>query len=165
MIANRDSTPKVLTDAYIGGAALRSCEGFVQTGAQDNTASSYRLLQIPSNARIESLKLQTQALGTSCTLDVGVFYPTVVPVGSGIAASQGGAVINTNCFAAAQACSAALAATELIAANVAINVQEQMLWQVAGMAADPGINLDIGVQVHSATFLAGYVGLKAAYTL
>ena len=164
MITNRDANPKVLSDVYLGGGGLKAAEGFVTTGAQDNTASRYIMLSIPSNARVESVKLQTQALGTSASLDVGVNYPETIPLGSGLSASSAGAVINTTCFASAQACSNALAATELVGANVAINAQEKQLWDLAGLTSDPGLNLDIVIQVHAATSLAGYVGLKATYT-
>src|ERR1700723_2825817 len=87
IITNRDASPKVLTDAYISGAEIRSSEGFVTTALADNAGSTYRLCTVPSNARIESVKFQCAALGTSCTIDVGVWYPTVVPIGSGLTSS------------------------------------------------------------------------------
>lgn len=165
VITNRDATPKVLTDAYLSGGLAKSVEGYVQTATgADGAGSTYTVLTVPSNSRLESLKFQTSGLGTSCTLDIGVAYPTFIPVGSGLSAANAGTVINTTLFVSATAASNAVAATDLITtANVAINKQELQLWAMAGLTSDPGIDLDIFVNVHVAVALQGYIGLKATY--
>lgn len=166
VIANRDATPKVFSDAYLTGGMMRSSEGYVQTnGSTDGVGSTYRMMNIPSNARMESIKLATDPLGTGCTLDVGVWYPTYIPVGSGLSAANASLVINTQLFASAIACSNTLASTDITNQSLAntIKNQELPLWAAAGLASDPGIDLDIVVYVHAAVAAQGFIGLKASY--
>lgn len=166
MITNRDASPPVLTDAYVANGEVCEAEGYVQTyGAADAAGSFYRLVSVPSNARVSSLEFQADALGTGAALDVGVYYPTYIPVGAGLSAASAGAVINTQLFASALGCSAATAATNIInsSTNNTIAKQEKPLWDAAGLASDPGIDLDIVVRVQTAIVLQGYIGLKARY--
>jgi hypothetical protein len=166
LITNRDATPKVLTDSYISGGEIKESEGYVLTGAADQIASTYRLCQVPSNARVCSLDFQSSGCGSAAQVDVCVFYPTFIPVGAGLVASQASQMINTTLFGTNVACSSAVAATNLITtANIAINVQEQPLWQAAGLTSDPMIDLDLGLYVTGSTSAAGYVSLKARYML
>lgn len=166
VISNRDATPKVLTDALVSGGELLESEGYVQThGSADAADSLYRLCSVPSNARISSLEFQADALGSGAALDVGVYWPTFIPLGAGLSASKASAVINTQLFASALGCSAATAATNVVnqSTNNTIVKQELPLWSAAGLASDPGIELDIVVHVQTAIAAQGYIGLKARY--
>lgn len=166
VISNRDATPKVLTDSYVGGGAVRCCEGYIQTnGAADGIGSTYRLLTIPSNARMEGLKFSNEILATGCTISVGVWWPTFIPVGSGLAASIASTVIHTTLFASALNCSAAAADTNILNQSGAngIATQELPLWSAAGLASDPGIELDIVAYVAAAVAQQGRIGLKASF--
>ena len=166
-ILNRDAVPKVTEDAWLNGGRIRESWGYVQSnGGADGIGSTYLLATVPSHARVSSLFFQTSGLGTSCTLDIGVWYPTYIPQGSNSAltSSLANTAINTTVFASAYACSSAVAATELIStAQIAINKQEAPLWSMAGLTSDPGIDLDIVAYVHAAVALQGYVGLRARY--
>ncbi|MEO8837541.1 MAG: hypothetical protein ABI351_02385 [Herbaspirillum sp.] len=165
VIANRDATPKVLTDAYVAGGNVCNAEGYVQTGAADGAGSIYRMFSIPSNARVETIKLAADALATGCTLDVGVYYPTYIPVGAGLSASLASTVINTQFFASAVAASNATATTDITnqSTNNTIVKQELPLWSAIGLTSDPGIDLDVCVTVHAAVAAQGYIGLKGSY--
>lgn len=168
LITNRDAVPKVLTDPLVSGGAVNAVEGYVQTqGTNDGIDSIYRLLQVPSNARVEAVTFQASGLGTGCTLDVGVYYPTFIPVGAGLSASLASTVINTTFFASAIAASAAVASTNVInqSGSNTIPKQELPLWQALGLTADPEIDLDICVHVAAAVGgVQGYVGLKSLYS-
>lgn len=165
ILTNRDASPKVLVDSYISGGEVRESEGFVQSGSTtDAVGSTYRLCQVPSNARVTSLVLQNDALGSGAAVNIGVYWPTYMPVGSGLSAANASAVISATCFASALAVATAAAATEIVTrANVAINLQEQPLWQLAGLASDPGIDLDIVCTVSTILAAQGYISLKAKY--
>lgn len=165
IITNRDASPKVLTDPFVSGGEIRESEGYVQTGsATDAVGSTYRLCQVPSNARVTSLVFQCDALGGSSTVNIGVYYPTTLPLGSGLVASNAGAAISASCFIAGISTVSAVAATEIITrANVTIANQEQAVWQLAGLSSDPGIYLDIVVAVAVIIATQGYVSLKAKY--
>lgn len=166
IITDRDATPKVLTDPSISGGGIKECTGYIQTyGAADAAGSLYRLCQVPSNARVSSLVLQAGALGSGAALDVGVYWPTFIPPGAGLLQSNQSAVINTALFASALGCSAATTSTDIInqSTNNPIQTQEKLLWEAAGLASDPGIDLDIVARVNVAIATQGYIGLKARY--
>jgi hypothetical protein len=166
IIANRDSVPKILTDPYVSGGELRVSEGYVQTAtATDSAGSIYRLCQIPSNARVEAVVLQCDAL-TGGAANVGVYYPTFIPTGApqlaGIVSNQ---AINTSFFASAQSVGTALGPVNVVnqSGQNTIAKQELPLWQAIGLAADPGISLDICVTLSTAITAQGYIGLKTTY--
>lgn len=163
IISGRDATPKVLVDPYISGGKIKESQGSVQTGsATDAVGSTYRLCQVPSNARITSLTLQNDALGGA--VNVGVYWPTYVPNGNGLSSGNATTAINASCLASAFSVSTANSPTELITrANVSIPNQEVQLWQVAGLSADPEIYLDIVATVSTIMSAQGSIGLKAKY--
>jgi hypothetical protein len=167
-ITNRDATPKVLSDPFVGPGAIQNCEGYVQTnGAADAAGSLYRMVSVPSDARIESISLQADALGTSCALDIGVYWPTYIPTGSGLsAANQSKQVLNaSNFFASALGCSNTTAVTNVINSSGLNTIvkQELPLWSAIGLATDPMIELDIVVSVQTAVAVQGYIGLKVNF--
>lgn len=168
LITNRDATPKVLTDAYLAGGIMEEAQGSVKTGASDNAASVYRLVQVPSNARVSAIFWQADALGSGCQLDVAVWYPTTLPLGGGnfLASGSSAALISSSIFATALAGSgSAVALTEITnqSLNYTIPLQETPLWNVLGLASDPEIDFDIGFSLRFATASAGYAGLKVRY--
>lgn len=167
LLTNRDATPKVLTDAYLSGGILEEVQGSVKTNNNDNAGSQYRLLQVPSNARLSSLIWQSDALGSGCIVDVAVWYPTSLPLGGGnfLASGSSAALISSSIFATGLTAPAANALTDITnqSLNYLIPLQETPLWNVLGLAADPEVSFDIGFTVRVATASAGYVGLKARY--
>lgn len=166
LISNRDATPKVLTDSLVSGGQVGSSEGYVQThGAADGIGSKYVLCTVPSNARMSQVQFTNDILATGCTVSVGVWWPTTIPTGAGLAASIASTVIHTTLFASALNCSAAAADTNILNQSGAngIATQELPLWSAAGLAADPGIDLDITVYVAGAVAQQGFIGLKVAY--
>lgn len=168
LLTNRDATPKVLTDAYLSGGIMEEVQGSVKTGNPDAAGSTYRLVSVPSNARISQIYWQADALGSGCQLDVAVWYPTQVPQGGAafLAASVAATLISSSIFATALAGSAsAVALTEVTnqSTNYLIPLQETPLWNVLGLASDPEVSLDIGFSLRFATAAAGYAGLKVRY--
>lgn len=166
LITNRDATPKVLTDALVAGGDVKSAFGYVQTnGAADGVGSIYRFCSVPSSARVDSLVIQNGALGSGCTLDVGVYWPTFIPAGAGLDQANASLVITAAFFASAVDCSAAAQDTNIIneSGTNTIAKQEQPLWQALGLASDPGIELDVCATVFGAVATQGYIGLKCRY--
>lgn len=165
-ITNRDATPKVLTDAYIAGGEVKAAYGFVKTGATDPAGSTYILASVPSNARLDSLDFQSDSLGSGCQVNVGAYYPSFIPTGTGLSGSLANTAINSSVFASAQSCSNAVQKTQLITQSIIEpNLQEQPLWQMIGLTTDPGPELfiDLVVSVKVVTAAAGYCALNAKY--
>ncbi len=164
-ISNRDAIPKVLTDAFVSGGEVLESEGYVAPANGDSAGSKYLFCSVPSNARLSSLVLQCTALGAGAKLDLGASYPSFIPKGAGLDAILPNAVISANFFAAALDVSAALAPADVAVSSGSYTIakQELPLWAALGLAADPGIELDIVGTVNVAIAAAGFIGVKAKY--
>lgn len=161
-ITNRDASPTVPVGAGIAGGLLRESTGFVTAANGDSATSIYPMVSLPSNARVNSVRLQTDAMGTGAKIDVGVYYPTNAPAGLGVV---GGAAISAAFFASALAVATATALTDITnsSGSNTLDKQEMELWQAIGLATDPGCMLDISVAVNVAMAAAGKIGLKVGY--
>lgn len=169
VITARDNTGlQAKVDPVFANGEVNEVLGVERTGAAIiDAASTIRLCPVPSSARISSLDYAAQALGTS-SLDVAVWYPTNIPQGgqNAPAASLEGTLISSSAFAQAIAgVDTGIAWTDglgTIAQN-SIAKRSQPLWQAIGLSTDPGIDLDLGFVVRTATSVQGYVGLRARY--
>jgi hypothetical protein len=150
LITNQDATPPVLSNAVLSGRVC-SVAGTVETLAADDAASVYRLLRVPSNCRIESLKLASDAITGASAADVGVYQT----------AQNGGAVVDADFFATDVDISSAIAFTEVLLEATATDIAkcEMPLWQLLGLSSDPGIYYDIAVTVNDVT-AAGTISMK-----
>lgn len=164
IITNRDATPKVLTDPQTSGGVMRESQGYITTNNGDSAGSTYRLNQVPSNARVSSVIMTNEALGAGCTLNVGVYYPTFIPLGAGLTSALASTAISATFFASGTSAAAAGGPTDIVnSATNTIDKQELPLWQAVGLTADPGIDLDIVAAVAVATAAAGRLSLKTRY--
>ncbi len=169
VLTNRDATPKVLTDASISGGDVREVYGYVFTGSADSAASNYRLIKVPSNARISSLSMINGALGSGCLLDTAIWYPTVVQPGGAnfVPSASSAALVSSSSFTTAIVGNTAnTTPSELLATGntrQTPNYQEMPLWQMIGLPSDPEMELDLGFSVNIAVATAGYLGLKCRY--
>lgn len=164
-ITNRDAVPAVRTDAFVSGGSKKSAQGWVSAANGDSANSIYRLCSVPSNARVDTVKFQCDALGTSAAVHIGVYYPEFIPVGAGLDASNAGAAISDAFFASALAVSSAVALEEVTnqSGSNTIDKQEMPLWEALGLSTDPGIDLDVCVTVDVAIAAAGKLGVKVDF--
>lgn len=155
-ITNRDATPAVLnTGSLTGSAHLQETIGFGSITAGASIASTYRLVEVPSNARISQILLSCAA-HSSGTTDVGVYKST----------KDGGAVVNASFFTAA---------TSLVSVknnsdcqdqtNDTLDKHEMPLWQRLGVSADPRTTYDIVLTLTAVVTTAGKVSLKVRYAV
>ena len=160
-IGNRDATPTVATGASIAGGHPREATGYVTATNGDSANSYYPMVSIPSNSRVNSVRLQCAALGAGAKVNCGVYYPTNPPASLGVTASS---AISATLFASALDVSSAVALTDITnqAGNNTIDKQEQEIWQAAGLSADPGCTLDIGCAVNVAIAQSGFLGIKVS---
>lgn len=165
MISNRDATPKVFTDAFIANGDMMEAEGYVAPVNGNSAASVYKMCSVPSNCRMSSLLMQCSALGSGATVDLGAYWPTFIPLGADLLASNAGAAIDSDFFATAVDVSAALAQADYVneSGTNTIAKQELPLWQALGLTADPGIELDICATVGVAIAANGFLSVKARY--
>jgi hypothetical protein len=169
-IRDREASPPVLNNP-------EATQGYLKVAMQvENTSnegsdigdagSTIRLVNVPSNARIDKVEYSRADLGTS-SLDIAVWYPAYLPQGAenSVAQTSEEALISSSAFLGAISADTASAWTDGMGANVtpAINVRPQPLWEMLGLANDPGIDLVMGFTVRTANATNGYVGLRVQY--
>jgi hypothetical protein len=161
-ITNRDATPTVPTGASVAGGVIREATGYVAAVNGDSATSVYTMASMPSNVRVNAVRLTCEALGAGAKVNCGVYWPTSVPANIGATA---GSAIAATLFASALDVSAALAITDITnqSGNNTIDKQEMELWQAAGLATDPGCMLDISVAVNVAIAANGKIGVKIGF--
>lgn len=159
-ITDRDASPLVQVGPIVAGGVLRSSIGSVTTGAADGIGTLYVLAQVPTNARVENISYQCAALGTSCTMNIGLQYPTGAATAGAI-----GALGSLSFFASAVATATATTPTNVInqSGTNTIARQEQPLWQALGLASDPGGVFDVVGQIAAATVAGGLFGVKVTW--
>lgn len=170
VLQDRDASPPVQTNPEQGQGVIKSAFGVQRTsesGASLPTAGSqYRMFQIPSNARLDRLEYAVDDVGTT-QLDITVWYPTKLLQGgqNAVAKSSEAALISSSLFATAIANvdGGRAWANGFAAASPSLNLQGQQLWQMLGLANDPGVELDMGFTMRTACASNGYIGLRASY--
>ncbi len=171
VLAARDATPKVASDAALAGERERQaygCQKVSNAGTDLNQAATkIRLIQIPSSARITDLQYAATSCGTG-VLDMAVWYPTYVPQGGGnfLAASVAGTLISSSTFVG----NLNIPDTDQVfitafpaLSSLSMQKLERPLWEILGLTSDPEMNLDMGFIVRTACAINGYVGLRARY--
>lgn len=162
VIANRDSTPPILTDPILAVGGEMDAYGTDQVPQTASAGSAVKLVQVPSGSRVSNVDYTAQSLGTSA-IDIAVWYPTAVASQSSVVA---GALISSSSFTANIAgVDAGIAFTDGygLPSVVSLAKRSQPLWQFLGLAADPNCNLDMGFSVRTANSIAGYVGLRVKF--
>ena len=153
-ITNRDAVPSVLNNSIIDRAQVRLSKDRATLVSGDSIASVYRILSVQSNARVDALRLTSDAI-TTCAGDIGVYRNT----------RDGGAVVSVAYFGSAV--SLATAQTNVDVTNESttntIAKQVQPLWQALGFTTDPNTTFDICVTLTAAAGSGGDVALSATF--
>ncbi|MBU7436514.1 hypothetical protein [Paraburkholderia fungorum] len=153
-ITNRDAVPSAINDARLERGVLRSAHGQVTAVNADSIGSTYILASLPSTAMVRKVLLSCAAL-TSGAANIGVSQPT----------AKGSAAISAALFASAQSLASALSHSDVTnqSGTYTMALEEQPLWQAAGLSADPGYALDIVVTLTAALTAGGMLGLSIDY--
>lgn len=157
LITNRDAVPSVLNNSFLSEANVQQTIAQIAATTGKTVGSTYRMLEVPSNARVSSVAIQCDALGTSTAADVGVYRNT----------KDGGAVVSAAFFASAVDLSSALAETAITneSGTNTIAKQNKQLWDAVGLTSDPGGTLDIVITTTATVNTGGNIGLKVAYVV
>lgn len=145
LLTNRDATPRVSNPSANDGARVRSKAFTVEVTNGDSIASTFRLCEVPSNARINSIRLFCDAI-TSAAADVGLYQTTV----------NGGAVVDADAYASAQS----IAAASVVGIEVMFEARDidkiaNRVWQDAGLSTDPFRDFDIVATLTAAATASG----------
>lgn len=158
-VANSDAVPPVLNNPGVQHQFLRSQAGTLETVAGDSIASVYVIARVPSNARIDSIRLFNDADATLAA-DVGLY-----PAGRTSAISL---AVDADFFASAVAFSAAsTVGVDVTHESGVFNIDdcEKMLWQALGLAADPCVEYDIALTLTGAATGAATISSKVSYVI
>jgi hypothetical protein len=159
-ITNRDAVPRVLSNSRITKGTMLCSTGVCAAGAGDSIGSKYKLAQIPSNARVHSVLLACDSVGTVGAADFGIYQTT----------ENGGAVVDADFFKAAQALTSALTATNITYGNTSglgVEEAEKPLWEALGLTADSKRDYDVVATVTTAIDAAagGDISLQVAFVI
>lgn len=166
VITNLDASPAVIATAGEGAPApLRYVDGFATVLASGSVGATYQLCRVPSNAKIKSVYLESEAQ-TAGKFDIGVFYATDGE-GGRTTSLLVAAAISAALFASAVDCAAAVS-TDVTneSGTYTLDKRIQPLWQAAGLSTDPGGYFDIVASVitTAVTTGTGKIGLRVSYT-
>ena len=154
-ITNRDASPRVLNNAFLEGAMVRSARDVCSIANGDSVGSKYLFFTLPSNAVPISVRKSHPDIGTTTAADVGLYRTTV----------DGGAVVDADFFTAATVLNAgAVTKGELVGGNVPTPANGgKRLWELLGLSSDPKILYDVVLTLTGAADAAGSVLLECDY--
>lgn len=155
-ITNRDAGTQ--SPSYVNAANTRSTSDIVTVTNGDSIASVFRVVRIPSNARIKSVSLFCTAI-TSGAADVGLYQT----------ATYGGAVVDADFFTAAQTIATASGGINVMNGNLLSGAnsanRNKRVWEILGLSSDPGREYDVALTLTAAAAATGTAGLEVEYVL
>ena len=167
-ITNLDASPPVANTAGEGAAAHQySNFDFVTVDASASLTSTYRILRVPSTAKIKSLVIESEAMGAGA-FDISVYYSDSPWEGSADVSTGVVPTTGSQFFANSFNCAAAVAPTSIInnAGNNNMSNRNKPLWSALGLATDPGGSFDIVAVVDTTAVTTGAarLGLRVEFT-
>lgn len=154
-ITNRDASPKVLSNSIISKGAIIEAVGTIETTGSDSAGSKYIFAQIPSHARVSAVYLSCDGNNTNGAGDIGLYKST----------DAGGAVVDADFFASAQAIGTALKNSDVTHESGVYGIEdiEKPLWEALGLSEDPNLIYDVVMTITTADDAADTVSLKVQY--
>lgn len=154
-ITNRDAVPSVLSNAAITRGAQQKALGVVAAVSGDSIASKYLFCSVPSNAIVSSVTVSCPDIGTTGTMDLGLYKST----------ADGGAVVSVAFFQAAiDVHSGALAKSQVVNGNIiTVANMEKRLWEHLGLSADPGLMYDVVGTLAAAQDASGAICVEVLF--
>lgn len=155
-ITDFDATPPDVVKSRLHGGVLKAA---VDTTAHSTLGAGdiHHVFKLPIDAIIHSLKFASDDLGTTGTVDIGIYKKNVDGTYS---------AVDDNAFAdAIDVNAAAVALTEYRFSAKNINTANQKLWELAGLSARPSYeDMYISLTFDAATTAAGDTTLMVQYT-
>lgn len=152
---SRNPTSLAAIDGIYAGAEKRALVSQISFGAADSIASTYRFGEIPADCILDPQSVFAFASVTGVTdFDIGLRYP------------NGGAVILADCIVNGQnivtAAQTTLAAATASGIATPVN-QIKRAWELAGLTANPGGNLEVYGTANAASTAAVKANLMLEY--
>lgn len=157
-ITNLDANPVTPNTTGKGAAGhLRSISGYVTVSASMAAGSTYRLVRVPSNAKIKQVLFESEAQGAG-KFNLSVYYSDSTVDGTQ-PANQGLIVPTTGdqFFASDIDCTSLVVQSDKTneSTNYTLAMRNKALWDALGLASDPGGCFDIVAVVHTTDVTTG----------
>ncbi len=160
-IGNDLLTPPVLNNPYVAGGIYREMVDVCAMGATDSAGSTYRFFRIPSNARVGDVEVMNDANATGTSYKCGVLFSNG---GSTVVAGSDALYIPSGTsLAAARQTWTSLYFPAIAGAGAAVANIPKRIWELLGLASDPGAIYDVVVTAVTAGTAGGNLSLKMAY--
>lgn len=150
-VTNQDAG--IAQNPYVAGGRPVSEIDIAALTSGDSIASTYRVVRIPSNARLVRIALFNDAI-TTCAANIGVYQT----------AANGGAAVSAAILGAAVSLASAQTQGDGMPAVAAAN-RTKRLWELLGLAADSMRDYDIVFTLTAAAGSTGNAGLDVQYVL
>ncbi len=170
-ITNLDASPPLVSTEGEGAPGyLRSVEGFITTVAADAAGSTYRLVRLPSNAKVKEVVFRAAAQGAG-KVQLSAYYSDSAT--DGTQPSLQGLVVPTNgaaFFAGDIDCASAVTPADYLGTGSSvvwtIDKWNKQLWDALGIASDPGGFIDLVAVVHTTDITTGaaLLGVSVRYS-
>lgn len=165
-----DATPPAPSTTGEGAAGyLKEIDGFVTALSADNTTSKYRMCRVKTNVKVKELKISS-AVATAGAADINVAYSDAPLSGNldGTPPALAGTIVqvaaaDNKLFGAASSLVAQVNVDVTFAGTFTAANRNQPLWQVLGLASDPGGYFDIVFNVTTAITTGGVVAAKLLF--
>lgn len=157
IVTGLDAQPETYLGPKRSKGVLREDIATYQIGSTDSDNSTFRMVRVPSNARISQILMSGDGADTDVTANVGV-YKT---------ADDGGAVVDEDFFASDWAGLNTATRNEDItyesATSAEVEEEVEELWEQLGLSADPHIDYDITITLSAAMDADSDVTMKVRY--
>lgn len=156
VITDQDASPVVKTSPLEVGGVIREAIGVVQTNSDDSANSTYRMVRLPSRARVTQVLISSDDAGTTGDTDIGLYL------------SDEGAVEDADFFASAlDINTAALEHSDVTYESGVVGPEDmsKRLWEQLGKTTDPDVFYDVALTLTEAVTAATDIALKVRYVL
>lgn len=155
IISNRAATPRVKNDPWNDAKIKSTGIGSLEVSTSEVANDELRFIRVRSNAVIREVLLSCDAIATSGAMNIGVYRTD----------DDGGAVVDADFFASAQAVTTALTNSNVAHESGVYGIEDrnQPLWQALGLSSDPHVWYDIVGTITTNMGGAGTLMLEATY--
>jgi len=151
-LTNADSSPIVPSYPFETNGMVRSSTGHIAKVAGDTNDSVFRLVRLPSNARLIGRTLKNDALTGATDCDIGLYE------------TNDGAVVEKDLLEDGISLASAGSAFAPFA-QIAPEDAAKRLWELAGETEDPGGEYDVALTGNTFGTAAGDIRLEVLWTL
>lgn len=163
-ITDMDASPVTRDTAGKGRPGLlRQVNDYITTTTGKTTGSTYRVVRVPTNAKIKSITADSAAQGSSTAFDLGVYYSSETTDPNYKA--NAGAVVSAAFFGSALDFSSAVRASNVTneSGTYTVDKTNKELWDAVGLSADPKGYFDIAYTSTATINTGALMGLQVSF--